>query len=174
MKQERVNFSRKSGKINGWNQVHGIKNNNILYLLICVIFCVTHVNSQEKIINEVVTEILGTNKFSILQKSDSSPIILQLNDTDSLPKNHSKHSKAIQYLESKILNKDVYVHILGTNDKIYNGSITYDCIPNNDKETRDEQPCLSSNFLDLELIKYGYIIYKGDNEFLKRMGNASN
>jgi len=118
-------------------------------------------------------KVISTNSFLIEQSDSKTNFLVQLNDTKAISDNDKNYSKAINYLQDKILNKEIYFLIGKEEDGIVNVSIVYDCIVNDNQTLNNGLPCLSANYLDVEMIKKGYVRYIGSNEYLKKLANTN-
>lgn len=170
MKQEIANTFLAIGKINGWNQVNGITIKLSFILSFVLFFSVFTVDSQEKDFKQGrIIKVLGTNSF-VIEKVDSGGVFFaEINDTEAISPEEDKYSKAIEYLTRKVLEKEIYFTIEKTRDSILDVSIIYDCIPNDNELLDSELPCLSASYLDIEVIKNGFVKYVGNNEHLKKL-----
>lgn len=119
----------------------------------------------------IVKKILTTNK--IILESQKSVDTVVFDDSMSLKKSDKNYDEGIEYLKNNVLEKEILYVIENKNEKIIEVSIIYNCIKNANVDN-NEMPCLNANFLNLELIRKGYIIYVGDNKFLKKNKINSN
>lgn len=123
---------------------------------------------QDEVLKAKVIDIIEANHYLIKDQSGKEYSVI-LNDTK--PCANKKRNEALEYVKGKIYKKTVYVIIDKQTSSQIKGSIIYECDEVNDNV--NDIPCQSANSLDLELIKLGYVTYTGTNEFLKRLGNAS-
>ena len=119
----------------------------------------------------MVTNIHSTNRYSIkLHDGISKEVVLF--DTKAVDSNNILYEEGIKYLLTNLLNKKVYFTV----DKIKEEggvevSIIYDCVKNESKQLNNNLPCSSAKPLNVKLIKKGYVIYTGNNAFLKKIAH---
>lgn len=120
--------------------------------------------AQTNLDGSVIT-ITGGNSFKAIDKEKNTFEVV-LNDT-ALFDDDNLNNLAKNYLENKILGKNVFITIMSKEgNKIY-GSVLYNCKQQKDLQyKKNEIPCSEGNVLDIELIELGFIKYIGHNDYL--------
>lgn len=155
------------------NQVTGMSNIRILVIGLFVFSFYSNIYSQEYK-QGIVVSLLSTNQFELKPNGEDKTILVSINDTNPISKDNKIYSDGIDYLSERILNKKVhYVIEKIINDRI-SVSIIYNCESPETNQSPDELPCNSANFLDIELMKLGFVKYVGENQYLKGISTIKN
>jgi len=118
-----------------------------------------------------VSQILSGNEFVILDSSQNE-ITITLIDTKTVEVSEVS-KKVIEYLNDRILNKEIYFSIERVDDTKILGSLLYNCeAMDNMTFEENEIPCTSGKVLNIELIKLRYLKYIGSNDFLKKISEG--
>jgi hypothetical protein len=123
--------------------------------------------SQTNFDGSVIT-ITGGNSFKAIDKEKNTFEVV-LNDT-ALFDDDIQNKLAKDYLENKILGKNVFITIMSMEgNKIY-GSVLYNCKQQRALQyKKNDIPCSEGNVLDIEMIELGFIKYIGQNDYLKKI-----
>lgn len=143
-------------------------NGIIKYSLILILFSFASIGYGQDYIAGKVVKVITTNSLLLERTDNGQSISVQINDSKSLSEKDDKYKQAIEYLNNKVLNQKIYYLEEKVKEDIFYVSIIYDCTENDGKVIKDV-PCLNASFLDMELMKQGFITYTGNNEFLKKM-----
>lgn len=143
------------------------------FFLISSIFLFSFFNCQSQdFIEGKIVKIINANSFLIEKISDKETFSAQINDTKPISTKDNKYKKAIDHLAKNVLSKTIYFSIENDKGNILGISIIYNCIKNDNKVLNNGLPCLSATSLDIEVIKKGFVVYTGNNEYLNKIAQV--